>query len=192
MNLFSKKQLEMPSDFRKAQSNSFVFFCIKGILPYGVRRWALGRFILQWSGGFWNAGFLFWGHLRQLRELPGPGCLFEASWWGLGCNRSTGTLWVFFLIMGRFNSAPGLMAANASHLSQRGKWILAQELAGLVERALNYVWRGKEMKWGSMKMILGEQCQGWGEGNGATEVQLHQYRQHGQQMGSHTECIWRS
>jgi len=32
---------------------------------------------------------------------------------------------------------PGLMAADESHLSQRGKQILAQELAGLFERVLN-------------------------------------------------------
>jgi len=38
---------------------------------------------------------------------------------------------------GMVYSAPGLMAVDGSHLSQRGKWILAQELAGLVERALN-------------------------------------------------------
>ena len=34
-------------------------------------------------------------------------------------------------------SAPGLRSADGYHVSQRGKWILAQELAGLVERALN-------------------------------------------------------
>ena len=34
-------------------------------------------------------------------------------------------------------SAPGLRSADGYHLSQRGKWILAQELAGLVERSLN-------------------------------------------------------
>ena len=33
--------------------------------------------------------------------------------------------------------APVLMAADGSHLSQRGKDLLAQELAGLLERALN-------------------------------------------------------
>ena len=33
--------------------------------------------------------------------------------------------------------APGLMAVDRSHLSLRGKWILAQELTGRVERALN-------------------------------------------------------
>ena len=32
---------------------------------------------------------------------------------------------------------PGLMAVDRSHLSLRGKRILAQELTGLVERALN-------------------------------------------------------
>lgn len=34
-------------------------------------------------------------------------------------------------------SVPGLMSAVVSHVSQRGKQILAQELAGLFERALN-------------------------------------------------------
>lgn len=29
------------------------------------------------------------------------------------------------------------MAVDGSHLSQRVKWIIAQELSGLVERALN-------------------------------------------------------
>jgi len=33
--------------------------------------------------------------------------------------------------------APGLLASNVSHLSQRGKRIFAQELAGLIGRALN-------------------------------------------------------
>ena len=38
---------------------------------------------------------------------------------------------------GAVYSAPGLMAVDGFHLSERGKWILSQELAGLVERALN-------------------------------------------------------
>ena len=38
---------------------------------------------------------------------------------------------------GAVYSAPGLRSADGYHLSQRGKWILAQELAGLVERSLN-------------------------------------------------------
>ena len=42
-----------------------------------------------------------------------------------------------FFDHGEAYSAPGLMAADGSHLSQRGKQILAQELAGLIERALN-------------------------------------------------------
>jgi len=33
--------------------------------------------------------------------------------------------------------APGLMAVDGSHLSQRGKQTLAQELAGLIGRTLN-------------------------------------------------------
>jgi len=43
----------------------------------------------------------------------------------------------FFFKDGTVYSEPGLMAADGSHLSQRGKCILAQELAGLVERTLN-------------------------------------------------------
>jgi len=34
---------------------------------------------------------------------------------------------------------PGLMAADGSHWSQRGKWILVHRLAELIERALNKV-----------------------------------------------------
>ena len=33
--------------------------------------------------------------------------------------------------------APGLLSMNGTHLSQRGKQILSQELAGLIGRALN-------------------------------------------------------
>jgi len=39
--------------------------------------------------------------------------------------------------------APGLLAADGVQLSQRGKRILAHELAGFIERALNWVRRGK-------------------------------------------------
>ena len=38
---------------------------------------------------------------------------------------------------GEVYTAPGLLAAGASQLSQRGKRILGHELAGLIERALN-------------------------------------------------------
>jgi len=41
-----------------------------------------------------------------------------------------------FFDHGTVYSAPGLMAADGAHLPQRGKGILAQELAGLVEGAL--------------------------------------------------------
>ena len=40
-----------------------------------------------------------------------------------------------FFDHGALYSAPGLITADGSHLSLRGKWILAQELAGLIERA---------------------------------------------------------
>ena len=42
-----------------------------------------------------------------------------------------------FFDCGKVYLTPGLMAADGSHLSQRGKWTLAQELAGLIERTLN-------------------------------------------------------
>jgi len=34
-------------------------------------------------------------------------------------------------------AAPGLLALNDSHLSQRGKRVFLQELVGLIDRALN-------------------------------------------------------
>lgn len=43
-----------------------------------------------------------------------------------------------FFDCGKVYLAPGLMVADGSHLSQRGKWILAQELPRLIERPLNY------------------------------------------------------
>ena len=33
--------------------------------------------------------------------------------------------------------APGLLASDGIHLSQKGKRVFAQELAGLIDRALN-------------------------------------------------------
>ena len=42
-----------------------------------------------------------------------------------------------FFDHGAVYSAPGMRSADGYHLSQRGKRILAQELAGLVERSLN-------------------------------------------------------
>ena len=42
-----------------------------------------------------------------------------------------------FFDHGAVYSAPGLRSADGDHLSQRGKWILAQELEGLVEKSLN-------------------------------------------------------
>ena len=40
---------------------------------------------------------------------------------------------------GSVYTTPGLLATDGVHLSQRGKRIFAQELAGLIERALNYI-----------------------------------------------------
>ena len=58
--------------------------------------------------------------------------------------------------------APGLLSMNGTHLSQRGKQILAQELAGLIDRALNQLRWGKGTKQSSPEMSLGERCLSWG------------------------------
>lgn len=50
---------------------------------------------------------------------------------GWCCLRSFG-----FFDHGAVYSGPGLMAADGSRLPPRGKQILAQEMAGLAERAL--------------------------------------------------------
>ena len=42
-----------------------------------------------------------------------------------------------FFDHGLVYTTPGLLATDGVHLSQRGKRIFAQELAGLIERALN-------------------------------------------------------
>ena len=42
-----------------------------------------------------------------------------------------------FFDHGAIYSAPGMMAADGSSLSLRGKRILAEELTGLIERSLN-------------------------------------------------------
>ena len=42
-----------------------------------------------------------------------------------------------FFDHGTVYSTPGLRSVDGYHLSQRGKQILAQELVGLIERALN-------------------------------------------------------
>jgi len=43
----------------------------------------------------------------------------------------------WFFDHGAIYSAPGMMAAEGSTLSLRGKRILAEELTGLIERSLN-------------------------------------------------------
>ena len=59
-----------------------------------------------------------------------------------------------FFDHGAVHSVPGLMSADGSLWSQRGKQTLAQVLAGLVERALNYKRRGKGIKPGSLEISL--------------------------------------
>jgi len=49
----------------------------------------------------------------------------------------------------------GLLATDGAHLSQRGKRIFAQVLAGLTETAVNEIWRGKDIKSGSLVISHG-------------------------------------
>lgn len=67
------------------------------------------------------------------------------------------------------------MATDGS-LSLRGKRILGQELAGLIERALNKVRRGTGLKQGLLELCqAGRDNNGKAgrEGNGPAEVHLH-------------------
>ena len=64
--------------------------------------------------------------------------------------------------LGEVYTTPGLLATGGTQLSQRGKRILGHELAGLIERALNYVQRGKGTSPSSVGMSPGSACQGQG------------------------------
>jgi len=74
------------------------------------------------------------------------------------CHRSN----FGFFDRGEVYTAPGLLATGGLQLSQRGKRILGHELAGLLERALNYVRRGKGILPSSLGMSPGLVCQGQG------------------------------
>lgn len=50
---------------------------------------------------------------------------------------------------------PGLLETDGVCLSKRGKRIPAREQAELIERALNWVRRGKRIRPGSLEMNLG-------------------------------------
>jgi len=63
---------------------------------------------------------------------------------------------------GEVYTAPGLMTTDRFQLYQRGKTILGHELAGPIERALNYVRRGKGTSPSSLGMSPGLVCQGQG------------------------------
>jgi len=59
---------------------------------------------------------------------------------------------------------PGMLSMHGTHLPQSRQWILAEELSGLIKRALNQLQQGKVTKQGSQVMSLGEQCLSWGWG----------------------------
>jgi len=55
------------------------------------------------------------------------------TWLQAWCHRQN----LGFVDHGSVYMAPGLLATDGVHLSQKGKRILAQELAELIDRALN-------------------------------------------------------
>lgn len=58
---------------------------------------------------------------------------------------------------------PAPVATDRGKQSQRGKRIFAQELAEFIERALNYILKGKGMKPGLLKIKCGSVYQWlWG------------------------------
>ena len=65
-------------------------------------------------------------------ERPRKTQVMEKWLRGWRCHRNFG-----LFDHGAIYLASSIMAAGWCHLSLRGKWILAQELAGLIERALN-------------------------------------------------------
>ncbi|KAK4829284.1 hypothetical protein QYF61_002676 [Mycteria americana] len=74
-----------------------------------------------------NTGFDLWAVTPEGTEMP------NHAWLRGWCHRHG---FVFF-DNGMAYTAPGLLASDGIHLSQRGKRIFAQELAGLIDRALN-------------------------------------------------------
>jgi len=61
------------------------------------------------------------------------------TWFQAWCHRQN----LGFFDHGSVYMAPGLLATDGVHFSQRGKRFLAQELAGLIDRSLNQIFRGK-------------------------------------------------
>jgi len=73
-------------------------------------------------------------HQWQGRTLNGTGKL---TWLIDGSETGAIGAILFFFDHGEFYMDPDLLATNGIQLSQRGKRILAHELAGLIERALD-------------------------------------------------------
>jgi len=80
------------------------------------------------------------------------------SWLRDWCHRSN----FDFFDHGEVYTASGLLVTGGVQLSQRGKRILAHELVGFIERALNWVRRGKGTSPISLEMSPGMACQGQG------------------------------
>jgi len=58
-------------------------------------------------------------------------------------------------------TAPGLLVSDGSHLSQRGKRVSVQELVGLLDRALNWICRGRVTISGLPVTSCGMMHNGW-------------------------------
>ena len=85
---------------------------------------------MELACGWFSLLYLQWRE-RVLRGSKKPTSQINGS--EVGAN--TGILG--FFDHGAIYSAPGMMAADGSSLSLRVKRILAEELAGLIERSLN-------------------------------------------------------
>ena len=67
-----------------------------------------------------------------LEEIDGPNLLIHGSVAGV-----TTTISFSFFDNGMVYTAPGLLASDGNHLSQREKRVFAHKLVGLIDRALN-------------------------------------------------------
>jgi len=79
---------------------------------------------------------------KSLKLLPVPQNgkvqFFFVFWWHTSKPKfASSHLNLGFFDHGMTYTAPSLMGSNGNQLSQRGKRIFAQELAGLIDRALN-------------------------------------------------------
>lgn len=102
-----------------------------------------------------------WGGILSAPGRPG----WSIHGWEAGAI--VGISVIFFFDHGEVSSVPGLMVADGSFLSHRGKRTVAPKLAAFIKRALNKVWRwlggggwGGIERWGSIEMNPVKFCTG--------------------------------